>query len=78
MAIKTHRLTPLARKVLNHLTKVGKMTPRDALLDLDVNSGSFTRRITEIKDAGYPIRVKTKSHPTTGKRYNEYTFGAHD
>lgn len=71
------KLTPLAKKVLQYLVDKGTATPREALLDLGVNSGSFTRRITEIRDAGYSVTDVTKRHPTTGQRYKEYTFGAH-
>lgn len=71
------KLTPLAKKVLEYLVQKGTATPREALLDLGVNSGSFTRRITEIRDAGYKVDDETKFHPTTRQRYKEYKFGAH-
>ena len=71
-------LTPRAREVLDYLQAKGRTTPREALLDLDINSGSFTRRITELKDAGYPIEVTTARHPISRRRYNVYTYAAHD
>ncbi|WP_375292272.1 helix-turn-helix domain-containing protein [Sphingomonas melonis] len=67
-------LTPRAKEVLDYLQAKGSASPREALLDLDINSGSFTRRITELKDAGYPIGVETKKHPVTRRRYNVYTY----
>lgn len=73
----SRKLSPLAKKVLDYLVKKGSMTARDGLLDLYINSGSLTRRITEIRDAGYEVTSRYKTHPTTGQRYMEYTFGAH-
>lgn len=68
------RLTPRARQVLDYLQTKGAATPREALLDLDINSGSWTRRITELCDAGYNITRETKNHPITGRRYVSYTY----
>lgn len=67
-------LTPRAKEVLDYLQAKGTSSPREALLDLDINSGSFTRRITELKAAGYPITVATKRHPISLRRYNVYTY----
>jgi DNA-binding MarR family transcriptional regulator len=74
MTQKTTYLTPRAKEVLDYLQAKGRTTPREALLDLDINSGSFTRRITELRDAGYPIEVTTARHPITRRRYNVYTY----
>ena len=68
------KLTPRAKQVLDYLQRKGTASPREALLDLDINSGSFTRRITELRDAAYPITTATKRHPVTGRRYNVYTY----
>ncbi len=68
------KLSPRAQEVLDYLQKKGSASPREALLDIDINSGSFTRRITELRDARYPIVVTTKNHPVTGRRYNVYTY----
>jgi DNA-binding MarR family transcriptional regulator len=67
-------LSPRAKEVLDYLQTKGRTSPREALLDIDINSGSFTRRITELKDAGFPIIVETKRHPVTKRRYNVYTY----
>jgi DNA-binding MarR family transcriptional regulator len=77
MTFRTSYLTPRAKEVLDYLQAKGTASPREALLDLDINSGSFTRRITELRDAGFPISVETKRHPVTRRRYNVYTYGAH-
>lgn len=68
------RLSPRAKEVLDYLQKKGSASPREALLDIDINSGSFTRRITELLDAHFPITVETKRHPVTKRRYNVYTY----
>jgi hypothetical protein len=57
-----------------YLQAKGSASPREALLDLDINSGSFTRRITELRDAGFPIAVEAKRHPVSRRRYNVYTY----
>lgn len=67
-------LTPRARQVLDYLQTKGSATPREALLDLDINSGSWTRRITELRDAGYAIAVSEHRHPITKRRYRRYTY----
>ncbi|MBB3910117.1 helix-turn-helix domain-containing protein [Sphingomonas desiccabilis] len=77
MSNKSKPLSPRAKEVLDYLQAKGSASPREALLDLDINSGSFTRRITELRDAGYKITGEVKSHPVTKRRYNVYTYGAH-
>jgi hypothetical protein len=68
------KLTKRANEVLDYLQTKGRATARDALLDIDINSGSFTRRVTEIKDAGYGIDVTSHRHPTTNRLYRAYTY----
>lgn len=65
-------LTNRAREVLSYLQSKGDASSRDALLDIDINSGSFTRRITELRDAGYKITDQFNRHATTGRRYKRY------
>lgn len=77
MTQKTTYLTPRAKEVLDYLQAKGSASPRDALLDLDINSGSLTRRITELADAGYTITAEWHKHPVTHRRYSVYTYAAH-
>jgi DNA-binding MarR family transcriptional regulator len=72
----SRKLTPRAAQVLDYLQTKVTASPREALLDLDINSGSFTRRITELRDAGYSIASEVKHHPVSGRRYKSYTYGA--
>lgn len=74
MRQKTTTLSPRARQVLDYLQAKGDASAREAMLDIDINSGSFTRRITELRDAGYPITDETKYHPVSGRRYKRYTY----
>lgn len=71
------KLTPRAVEVLDYLQTKGTASPREALLDIDINSGSFTRRITELRDAGYEIDGVEHKHPVTGRRYMRYSYAAH-
>jgi len=70
----SHKLTRRALQVLEYLQAKGSASPREFLLDIDINSGSLTRRITELRDAAYPITSVVKSHPVTGRRYTVYTY----
>lgn len=65
-------LTPQARKVLGHLNDTGTITQREAIMDHSVQS--LTRRITEIRDAGFMVPGVWKQHPLTGQRYMRYSF----
>lgn len=66
------RLSPQARTVVKHMNETGTITQREALLDHGVQS--LTRRITEIRDAGFSVHTVWKNHPVTGQRYARYTF----
>lgn len=68
------KLTARAKQVLDYLQSKGDASPRDALLDIDINSGSFTKRISELRAAGYPITDEIKHHPATGRRYKRYFY----
>jgi hypothetical protein len=66
-------LTPQAKTILTHLNNTGTITQREALMDHSVQS--LTRRITEIRDAGFKVEGIWKTHPLTGQRYMRYSFG---
>lgn len=65
-------ITPLATKVLDYLQTKGTASPLEVTLDLGVNSGSFTRRVSELREAGYSITDEVRKHPVTGRRYKRY------
>lgn len=57
-----------------HLIDAGTITQREAMLDHSVQS--LTRRITELRNLGFNIEGRWKSHPITGQRYMRYTYAA--
>lgn len=64
-------LTRQAEIVLDHMIRAGSITQREALLDHSVQS--LTRRITEIRDAGYDVTREFFRHPMTNQRYARYS-----
>lgn len=66
-------ITPQAAVVLSHLKRTGTITQREALMDHSVQS--LTRRITELRSAGYKISDEWKNHPITKQRYKRYMMG---
>lgn len=61
------------QRILKHLRKAGSITVREALIDLHVQS--LTKRINELREAGWDIISTTKFHPVTGQKYVRYSFG---
>jgi len=68
------RLTPQAHTVLTHIKKAGSISQREAIVDHSIQS--LTRRITELRDAGFNIKGEQKAHPVTGQRYMRYSLEA--
>lgn len=68
----SNNLTPQATTVLRHIRRAGSITQREALVDHSVQS--LTRRITELRDAGIPIKRELRHHPLTGQRYARYSL----
>lgn len=56
--------------ILDHMKRAGSITMREALLDYSIQS--LTKRISELRQAGYKIKTEHKFHPTTGQRYARY------
>lgn len=68
------KLTKRAREVLDYLQVKGDASSREAMLDIDIAGGSFTKRISELRDAGYPITDQFRYHPVSGRRYKRYYY----
>lgn len=66
--------TPLAMQVLSHLSRLGSITAMDAMRAMGLSSGSLTRRLTELREAGHNITRETKVDPITRRRYGVWTF----
>lgn len=58
--------------LLSHFRRTGSITLREALLDHGIQC--LTKRIQELRDAGYKIISERKNHPITGQRYTRYRF----
>ena len=58
--------------LLSHLKRTGSITMREALLDHGIQC--LTKRIQELRDAGYKIISERRLHPITGQRYTRYRF----
>ena len=57
-------------KMIKHMRKTGSITQREAYLDYNVQS--FHRRLSDLRDEGYPIVGVTKTHPTSAQKYTRY------
>lgn len=71
--LTTHVLYPQTEQVLRHLKIAGSITNVEAHMVLKVRSVS--RRITELRDAGYRIS-KSWHTDTTGQKYIRYSLDA--
>lgn len=59
-------------KIIKHIKATGSISQREAILDYSVQS--LTKRISELREAGYNIIRKDHKHPVTGQRYARYEF----
>lgn len=59
--------------LLKHFRTAGSITQREAIMDYSIQS--LTRRITELRDAGFNILSVWKKHPVTGQDYMRYVMG---
>lgn len=64
------QMTPQMRMILNHVKRVGYITPRAARDDYNIES--LSRRICDFKDMGFTVRKETRQNPGTGQRYTRY------
>jgi biotin operon repressor len=58
--------------LLRHFKKTKSISQREALLDYSIQC--LSKRIQELRDAGYTIETQHKRHPTTGQRYARYVL----
>ena len=56
--------------ILKHLRATKGLTVREAMIDYSIQS--FTKRISELRGAGYNIVGIKGKHPVTGQRYTRY------
>jgi len=65
-------LTPQHRKILNHLTRVGHISAREAIITYSIMS--LSSRMCELEDRGYKIKTEEMQHPVTHQRYVRYSI----
>lgn len=56
--------------IIKHLKSTKGLTVREALIDYSIQS--FTKRISELRKAGYNIVGVQRIHPTKPQRYTRY------
>jgi len=60
--------------IIDHMFRTGSITQREALLDYSIQC--LTKRIQELREAGWKILTEHKHHPTTNQRYARYILKA--
>jgi hypothetical protein len=63
------KLSPLALEVFSYLQGRNWTSTFHAMMDLGISAGSFTRRLTEIREAGFEVDRENRHHPNTGRLY---------
>lgn len=58
--------------ILKHLRATKGLTQREAMIDYSIQS--FTKRISELRQAGHNIQSVKGKHPITGQRYTRYVL----
>jgi hypothetical protein len=56
--------------IIRHLKKAKSISQREAIVDYSIQS--LSKRISELRQAGFNIITKHKKHPVTGQRYARY------
>lgn len=57
-------------KIIAHLKRAGSITQREAIIDYSIQS--LTKRISELREAGFNIVSHVKHHPITKQKYVRY------
>jgi len=70
------KLTPTSSRIYQHLVSTGSISQREAMVEYA--TGSLTKEITRLRNAGIEINTVRKVHPITGKRYARYFLVKHD
>ena len=67
-----NQLGPATRQILKHLQTAGSISQREAMAEY--STGSLTKEITRLREAGIKIETVEKINPITGKRYARYVL----
>ena len=57
-------------RILKHIEATGSISQREAFLDYSIQS--LTRRIRDLREAGYNVISRGVTHPITKQRYTRY------
>lgn len=68
------QMSPLARKVYALIRSNGSITGFDGMRALGIGTGSMTRRITELRDLGFPVKRVSCTDKVSKRRYGKYSF----
>jgi len=66
------QLSPATSRVYQHLVTTGSISQREAMVEY--STGSLTKEITRLRQAGIKIDTVRKTHPITGKKYARYVL----
>lgn len=69
-------LTPLAKKIYQHMKRAGSISAREAMADHGITSASLARRICDLEDAGIKVERDRRIHPLTRQSYTRYALAA--
>lgn len=69
------KLTPSTSRIYQHLVTAGSISQREAMVEYA--TGSLTKEITRLRNAGIEIETIRKTHPITGKLYARYFLKGH-
>lgn len=71
LTVVRRKLSPQNQKIFDYLKTGRSLTPLIAFTTMNI--GSITKRISELKRAGYRIKSEWKTHPN-GQSYTSYTL----
>ena len=71
--MNTQNLGPASVTILNHLRRIGDISAIEA--SALYRSRSLSRRITDIRQAGYDV-ISTLKRDATGQRYARYSLAS--
>lgn len=66
------KLSPSSSRIYQHLVTAGSISQREAMVEY--STGSLTKEISLLRNAGVQIDTVRKTHPITGKRYARYVL----
>lgn len=69
-------LSAQSKTVYQHMRRAGSISVREAMNDYGIAGGTLSRRIVDIKEAGFGITKERRRHPISGRMYTRYSLAA--